>query len=44
MRKEDLRLSAGLTTNQIANMGMGKHISTETLLRICGALIVGFQM
>lgn len=27
MRKEDLRLSAGLTTNMIANMGKGKHIS-----------------
>ena len=39
MRKEDLRLSAGgLTTNMIANMGKGKHISMETLLRICKAL------
>lgn len=34
MRKEDLRLAAGLTTN----MGKGKHISMETLLRICNAL------
>ena len=24
MRKEDLRLAAGLTTNMIANMGKGK--------------------
>ena len=38
IRKEDLRLSAGLTTNQIANMGKGEHISMKTLLRICGAL------
>ena len=38
MRKEDLRLTAGLTTNMIANMGKGKHISMETLLRICGTL------
>lgn len=38
MRKEDLRLAAGLTTNMIANMGKGKHISMETLLRICKAL------
>ena len=38
MRKEDLRLSAGLTTNMIANMGKGEHISMKTLLRICGAL------
>ena len=38
MRKEDLRFAAGLTTNMIANMGKGKHISMETLLRICGTL------
>lgn len=31
MRKEDLRLAAGLTTNMIANMGKGKHISMDTL-------------
>lgn len=37
IRKEDLRLSAGLTTNMIANMGKEKHISMETLLRICKA-------
>ena len=35
MRKEDLRLAAGLTTNMIANMGKGEHISMKTLLRIC---------
>ena len=35
------RLSAGLTTNMIANMGKGKHISMETLLRICKALNCG---
>ena len=34
MRKEDLRLAAGLTTN----MGKGEHISMKTLLRICQAL------
>ena len=38
MRKDDLRLAAGLTTNMIANMGKGEHISMKTLLRICGAL------
>ena len=38
MRKEDLRLAAGLTTNMIANMGKGKHISMETLARICETL------
>ena len=38
MRKEDLRLAASLTTNMIANMGKGEHISMKTLLRICEAL------
>ena len=38
MRKEDLRLAAGLTTNMIANMGKGEHISMKTLLRIGEAL------
>ena len=38
MRKEDLRLAAGLTTNMIANVGKGEHISMKTLLRICEAL------
>ena len=32
MRKEDLRIAAGLTTNMIANMGKGKNISMETLV------------
>ena len=38
MRKEDLRLAAGLTTNIIANMGKGKHIGMETLTKICETL------
>lgn len=39
MRKEDLRIRAGLTTNMIANMGKeGKHISMDTLTKICEAL------
>ena len=34
MRKEDLRLAAGMTTNMIANMSKeGKHISMDTLNR-----------
>lgn len=37
MRKEDLRLAAGLT----ANMGKGKHISMETLTKICETLNCG---
>ena len=43
MRKEDLRLAAGLTTNMIANMGKGKNISMETLIRICEALNCGIM-
>ena len=43
MRKEDLRLSAGLTPNMIANMGKGKNISMETLVRICEALNCGIM-
>ena len=36
--ERDLRLAAGLTSNMIANMGKGEHISMKRLLRICGAL------
>ena len=43
MRKEDSRLAAGLTTNMIANMGKGKNISMETLVRICEALNCGIM-
>ena len=43
MRKEDLRLAAGLTTIMIANMGKGKNISMETLVRICEALNCGIM-
>lgn len=43
MRKEDLRLAAGLTTNMIANMGKGKNISMETLVRIREALNCGIM-
>ena len=38
MRKEDLRLAAGLTTNMIANMGKGEHINMKTAAGICEAL------
>ena len=44
MRKEDLRLAAGLTTNMIANMSKeGKHISMDTLALICETLICEFS-
>lgn len=44
MRKEDLRLAAGLTTNMIANMGKGKHINMGTLVRICETLNCGISV
>lgn len=41
MRKEELRIADGLTTNMIANMGKGEYISMKTLVRICEALNCG---
>lgn len=41
MKKEDLRIASGFTANMIANMGKGKNISIETLVRICEALNCG---
>ena len=38
MKKENLRIAAGLTTNMIADMGKNKGISMETLEKICNAL------
>lgn len=38
MKKEDLRISAELTTNMITNMGKNKGVSMETLAKICDAL------
>jgi len=38
MSKRQLRLKAHLTTNHIANMGKGEHISMATLIKICETL------
>lgn len=38
MTKRQLRLQAQLTTNHIANMGKGEHISMATLIKICETL------
>ena len=38
MSKEDLRKSAGLTTNSIANMGKNKNVSLTTIVKVCEAL------
>lgn len=38
MTKSRMRIEAGLTTNVLANMNKGQHISMESLIRICDAL------
>lgn len=38
IRKGNLRIDAGLTTNMIANKGKNKGISMETLAKICDTL------
>ena len=38
LTKKDLRLQAHLTTNHIANMGKGEHISMQALIKICETL------
>ena len=38
MSKEELRISANLSTNAIANMGKNRNVSMQTLLRICETL------
>ena len=38
MLKTDLRKAAGLSTNNIANMGKGMDVSTGILRKICDAL------
>ena len=43
MSKKDLRLQAHLTTNHIANMGKGEHISMPTLIKICETLDCGIM-
>lgn len=38
MMKKDLMVVAHSTSNHIANMGKGKYISFDTLIKICEAL------
>lgn len=35
MRKEGLQIASGFTINMIVNMGKGKNIIMEMLVRIC---------
>ena len=38
MRKEGLQIASGFTINMIVNMGKGKNIIMEMLVRICQTL------
>ena len=38
MKKEDLRLAAGLTSTAIAKLGRNEDVSTKILLKICKTL------
>ena len=38
MKKEDLRVAAGLTSTAIAKLGRNENVSTKVLLKICNVL------
>ena len=38
MKKEDLRIKAGLSTNTIAKLGKNENVNTDMLVKICFAL------
>ena len=38
MKKEDLRLAAGLTTTAMAKLGRNEDVKTSVLLKICKVL------
>lgn len=38
MRKEDLRLKAGISTNTMAKLGKNENVNTEMLVKICTVL------
>ena len=38
MRKEDLRLRAGISTNTMAKLGKNENVNTEMLVKVCTAL------
>lgn len=38
MKKEDLRIKAGLSTNTIAKLGKNENVNTDMLVKICAAL------
>ena len=38
MRKEDLRVAAGITTTAMAKLGRNEDVKTSVLLKICNVL------
>ena len=38
MKKEDLRIKAGISTNTIAKLGKNENVNTGILVKICAAL------
>ena len=38
MKKEDLRIKAGISTNTIAKLGKNENVNTDILAKICSAL------
>lgn len=38
MKKSDLRKTAGISSSSLAKLGKGENVTTDVLLRICGAL------
>lgn len=43
MKKEDLRVAAGITTTAMAKMGRNETVHMDTLLKICKALDCGID-
>ncbi len=43
MRKEDLRLKAGITTTAMAKLGRNETVHMDILLKICDALDCGLS-
>ncbi len=38
MKKEELRVAAGISTNTMAKLGKNENVNTEMLVRICSVL------
>lgn len=38
MKKEELRIAAGISTNTMAKLGKNENVNTEMLVKICSAL------